>query len=49
MSQQFAPEYQDTPVVLVSPQLLIFFRGIILVSKVVVDWVYQRELELHCE
>ena len=24
MSQQFAPEYQDTPVVLVSPQLLIF-------------------------
>ena len=25
MSQQLAPEYQDTPVVLVSPQLMGFF------------------------
>ena len=49
MSQQFAPEYQGTPVVLVSPQLLIFLGGIVLVSKVVVDWVYQRELKLCCE
>ena len=27
MSQQFDPEYQDTPVVLVSPQLLIFLEA----------------------